>query len=78
MGSLTLVLNMILAPALCNEEVEIRDVYVNIIVISGTLISIWFGPHFTPGMIVCSYLLLLCCLFSVLPTNFLLPFLVSM
>jgi hypothetical protein len=48
MGSLTLVLNMILAPILIGEAVFLRDVFVNFIVIMGTLISVWFGPHDTP------------------------------
>jgi hypothetical protein len=49
MGSLTLVLNMILAPLLINEDVYLRDVAVNGIVIAGTLVSVWFGPHETPA-----------------------------
>lgn len=49
MGSLTLVLNMILAPLLINEDVYLRDVAVNGLVIVGTLISVWFGPHETPA-----------------------------
>ena len=48
MGSLTLVLNMILAPILIREAIFLRDVCVNFIVIIGTLISVWFGPHNTP------------------------------
>lgn len=49
MGSLTLVLNMILAPLLISEAIFFRDVCVNAIVIIGTLISVWFGPHDTPA-----------------------------
>mmetsp|Transcript_16370 Transcript_16370/g.24125 ORF Transcript_16370/g.24125 Transcript_16370/m.24125 type:complete len:448 (-) Transcript_16370:38-1381(-) len=48
MGAFTLVFNMILAPALCGEEVSRRDILVNCIVMSGTLVAVWFGPHETP------------------------------
>lgn len=49
MGSLTLVLNMILAPIIVGESVSVKDFVVNVIVIIGTLISVWFGPHDTPA-----------------------------
>lgn len=48
MGAMTLVFNMILAPALCGENVSRRDVGVNCIVFTGTIISVWFGPDATP------------------------------
>jgi uncharacterized membrane protein len=48
MGSLTLVLNMILAPMLLQEKVYCRDLLVNMTVIAGTLLSVWYGPHDTP------------------------------
>lgn len=48
MGAMTLVFNMMLAPLLCRESVSKRDIAVNGIVFSGTIISVWFGPHATP------------------------------
>jgi hypothetical protein len=48
MGAMTLVFNMILAPALCGETVSGRDVGVNCIVFLGTIISVSFGPDATP------------------------------
>eukprot|EP00980_Cylindrotheca_fusiformis_P024045 scaffold11455_cov94-Cylindrotheca_fusiformis.AAC.1 len=48
MGAMTLVFNMILAPALCGESVSYRDAGVNGIVFTGTIISIWFGPDASP------------------------------
>mmetsp|Transcript_13690 Transcript_13690/g.20845 ORF Transcript_13690/g.20845 Transcript_13690/m.20845 type:complete len:399 (+) Transcript_13690:150-1346(+) len=47
-GAITLVFNMILAPMLCGETVSKRDVGVNAIVIVGTIVAVWFGPHETP------------------------------
>lgn len=48
MGAMTLVFNMMLAPAICGETVSKRDIGVNTIVFVGTIISVWFGPHATP------------------------------
>ena len=49
MGSLTLVLNMVFAPLLVSESVSFQDVLVNFLVMSGTLIAVFFGPHDTPA-----------------------------
>lgn len=49
MSAMTLVFNMILAPALCGEVVSRKDITINAIVICGTIISVWFGPHTTPS-----------------------------
>lgn len=48
MGAMTLVFNMMLAPVLSGETVSKRDVVVNGIVFTGTILSVWFGPHETP------------------------------
>mmetsp|Transcript_13846 Transcript_13846/g.20426 ORF Transcript_13846/g.20426 Transcript_13846/m.20426 type:complete len:384 (-) Transcript_13846:198-1349(-) len=45
MAAMTLVFNMILAPALCGEVVFAKDVWVNGIVIVGTVVAVVFGPH---------------------------------
>eukprot|EP00546_Thalassionema_frauenfeldii_P014023 CAMPEP_0178929742 /NCGR_PEP_ID=MMETSP0786-20121207/20802_1 /TAXON_ID=186022 /ORGANISM="Thalassionema frauenfeldii, Strain CCMP 1798" /LENGTH=369 /DNA_ID=CAMNT_0020606099 /DNA_START=104 /DNA_END=1210 /DNA_ORIENTATION=- len=48
MGAMTLVFNLLLAPAICGEVVSRRDCSVNVLVFVGTVISLWFGPHETP------------------------------
>eukprot|EP00547_Thalassionema_nitzschioides_P000843 CAMPEP_0194199308 /NCGR_PEP_ID=MMETSP0156-20130528/376_1 /TAXON_ID=33649 /ORGANISM="Thalassionema nitzschioides, Strain L26-B" /LENGTH=302 /DNA_ID=CAMNT_0038924189 /DNA_START=285 /DNA_END=1193 /DNA_ORIENTATION=- len=49
MSAMTLVFNMVLAPALCGEVVSRKDLSVNGIVMVGTIMAVWFGPHSTPS-----------------------------